>query len=123
MTQDGKTTVTADPPPRTKYELTLVIHGNSHEEIERELLGMTRGGYLLDSEYGSRDEFHVTGSRRTSVLKHTNPDMTPERYDADLDTWWQRRKTARQAPGSLEYAQQQADTAGDLDDETEEETR
>ena len=79
-------------PPVAKYRYTLVIEGNSHEEITRELLYQTRGGYLLDSDYEKRDTFHVIGGRKTSRLEHTNPDMTPERYDAELDEWWQARK-------------------------------
>lgn len=73
-----------DEPPVPKYRLTLTITGNSHEEIERELLVQTRGGYLLDSDYYRRDSWHVIGGRETSVMEHTNPDMTPERYDAEL---------------------------------------
>lgn len=82
-------------PPTAKYKLTLTITGNSHDEIERELLAMTRGTYLLDSGYLERDEFHVTGGRSTRVLEHTNPEMTPERYEQELDAWWQARKTRR----------------------------
>jgi hypothetical protein len=86
---------TTDKPPVAKYRLTLTITGNSHDEIEHELLVMTRGGYLHDSDGYERDEFHVIGGRRTAVLEHTNPDMTPERYDAELDAWWQARRAAR----------------------------
>lgn len=90
--------MTSDPtPPMAKYELTLVIHGNSHDEIERELLSMTRGGYLLDSDYYKRDEFRVTGGRRTAILRHTNPEQTPEQYEAELDAWWQARRAQRKA--------------------------
>lgn len=82
-------------PPTAKYELTLVLHGNSHDEIERELLGLTRGGYLLDSDYHRRDEFHVVGGRRAATLRHTNPEMTPGEYDATLEAWWRARKASR----------------------------
>ena len=84
-------------PPTAKYELSITLHGNSHEEIERELLSMTRGGYLLDSDHHRRDEFHVVGGRGTRVLKHANPEMTPDRYDAELDAWWRARKEAHDA--------------------------
>ena len=87
--------MSAPEPPVAKYRLTLTIDGNSHDEIERELLSMTRGGYLLDSDYHERDEFTVYGGRRTARLVHTNPEQTPERYDAELDAWWQARKAAR----------------------------
>lgn len=82
-------------PPVAKYKLTLTIEGNSHEEIMRELLVQTRGGYLLNSEYETRDEWYVVGGRYKSVMEHTNPDQTPEKYRAELDAWWQERKAAR----------------------------
>lgn len=84
-------------PPVAKYRLTLTIDGNSHDEIQDELLSMMRGGYLLDSDYERRDAFHVIGARRTSVLECRNPDMTPERYEAELDAWWDARKAERRA--------------------------
>lgn len=82
-------------PPVAKYKLTLTIEGNSHEEIMRELLVQTQGGYLINSNYETRDEWHVLGGRCTSVMEHTNPDQTPERYEAELSAWWQKRKAAR----------------------------
>jgi hypothetical protein len=87
--------MSAETPPVTKYELTIVLHGNSHDELVSELLSMTRGGYLLDSGYYKRDELHVVGGNGTRVLRHTNPEMTPERYAAELDAWWTARKAAR----------------------------
>jgi len=89
----------SDAPPMTKYRLTVVIDGNSHDEIERELLALTRGGYLLNSHYYKRDSFAVYGGREHSILEHRNPEMTPERYETELDEWWQRRKAARRAEG------------------------
>lgn len=82
-------------PPVPKYTYTVTLTGNSHEEIEGELLSLTRGGYLLDSDYHKRDEFKVYGGRKTTELKHTNPEMTPERYDHELDEWWEKRKEFR----------------------------
>lgn len=84
-----------NPPPKAKYRYTLVIDGNSHDEIERELLVQTRGGYLLDSDYGRRDEFTVYGGRKTSKLEHCNPDMTPDRYEKELDEWSESRHAER----------------------------
>lgn len=83
------------PPPVAKYRYTLTITGNTHEEIEQELLVSTRGGYLLDSDYYERDEFTVYGGAKTSKLEHANPEMTPERYKAELDEWWRARKKQR----------------------------
>lgn len=82
-------------PPIARYKYTLTITGNSHDEIERELLVMTRGGYLLDSEYHARDAFEVFGGTSTRTLEHANPDMTPEAYREALDAWWQQRKAER----------------------------
>ena len=36
-------------PPVPRYRLTLTITGNTLDEIERELVVQTRGGFLLDS--------------------------------------------------------------------------
>ena len=82
-------------PPVTKYELTVKIRGNTHDEIEDELLTLTRGGYLLDSDYGKRDAWNSTGGRCTSVMVHTNPEQTPEKYAEELDAWWNEHKAAR----------------------------
>lgn len=82
-------------PPVTKYKLTVTIRGNSHDEIVDELLTMTRGGYLLASDYYKRDAFDSTGGRDRMVLEHTNPDMTAEQYAADLTAWSEARKEYR----------------------------
>lgn len=97
-------------PPVAKYRLTLTVTGNSHDEIEGELLGMTRGGYLLDSDYYKRDEFRVVGGRRTSILEHTNPEMTVERYAAELCAWWEARRAER-GPAREALAVSEGETA------------
>jgi hypothetical protein len=30
-------------------------------------------------------------------MEHRNPDMTPERYAAELDAWWKAHKAERKA--------------------------
>ena len=80
------------PPPVPRYTLTVEITGNTHAEIENELLMLTRGGYLGDSDYLTRDEWKVIGGRSTRRMEHTNPDMTPERYNDELSAWWSRRR-------------------------------
>lgn len=82
-------------PPVAKYRYTLTVTGNSHEEIENEIVVMTRGGYLLDSHYYERDEFTVYGGTSTRVLEHVNPDQTPESYSKELDEWFDRRRQER----------------------------
>ena len=86
-----------DEPPVAKYKYTLIITGNSHVEIQHELLTHAQGGYLINSDYETRDEWHAFGGRYESLMEHTNPDQTPEKYDAELDAWWQERKAARAA--------------------------
>lgn len=86
-------------PPVAKYRLTVEIRGNSHEELEGELLGLTRGGYLLASDYHQLDAFESIGGRDTIKLEHTNPDMTPERYREELDAWFQARRAAKRVEG------------------------
>ena len=82
-------------PPVAKYKYTLEVHGNSHEEILSEIMAQVNGGYMLDSRYEERHSFNVVGGRATRILKHTNPEMTPERYEHELTEWWQKRKAER----------------------------
>lgn len=84
-----------NPPPVTKYKFTAVIRGNTHAEIVNELVTMTRGGYLLASDYEQRDEFESWGGREHMKLEHTNPEQTPEKYAAELDAWFDERKATR----------------------------
>ena len=84
------------PPPVPRYRLTLTITGNTLDEIEDELVAQTRGGFLLDSDYYRRHEWEVVGGSRTSRMEHTNPDMTPERYNAELRAWFNARKAIRE---------------------------
>ena len=87
--------MTTSEPPVAKYELTLTITGNSLDEIIEEIEGQSRGGLLLDSDYERRDEWHVIGGNTERVMRHTNPDMTPERYDRELMEWFDSRKALR----------------------------
>lgn len=82
-------------PPVAKYKLTVEIRANTHIEIVDEIMYLLNGGYLMDSDYYKRDQFHVFGGRITSRLEHTNPEMTPERFDKDLDAWSQGRAKER----------------------------
>jgi hypothetical protein len=84
-------------PPVARYRLTLTIKGNTLDEIEDALIVQTRGGFLLDSDYGKRDSWNSTDGTTTSVMEHLNPDMTPERYAAELHAWWTARKAERKA--------------------------
>lgn len=83
-------------PPVAKYRLTLEISGNTHAEIEQELLSYVNGGYLLDTDYHKRHSFKVIGGRRSSTLEHTNPGMTPDRYSEELTAWADARRSERE---------------------------
>lgn len=54
-------------------------------------------GSADDSDYETRDEWHVLGGRYESVMQHTNPDQTPERYEAELSAWAAERRASRAA--------------------------
>lgn len=86
----------ADQPPIARYRLTVTITGNTLNEIEDELVTQTRGGFLIDSGYGKRHEWNATDGRCTRVMEHRNPDMTPERYMAELHAWVDERRAERQ---------------------------
>lgn len=88
-------------PPVPRYRLTLTITGNTLDEIERELVVQTRGGFLLDSGYMRRDFWEIVTARYISVMEHVNPEMTPERYDAELDAWWAGRFVDDVDPATL----------------------
>ncbi len=86
----------SDPdPPKPRYKLTLTITGNTLDEIAHELVAQSRGGFLIDSDYYTRDEWTVYGGRVTSRMEHVNPEMTPERYAAELNEWSGLRKAAK----------------------------
>jgi len=84
-------------PPIARYRLTLTIKGNTLDEIEDRLATQVNGGFLLDSDYGKRDSWNYTDGTTTSVMEHHNPDMTPERYAAELHAWWTARNAERKA--------------------------
>ena len=84
-------------PPIARYRLTLTIKGNTLDEIEDRLATQVNGGFLLDSDYDKRVPWSSTDGTTTSVMEHHNPDMTPERYAAELDAWWTARNAERKA--------------------------
>ena len=76
-----------DQPPTPRYRYTLIVEGNTHDEIEHELLVCTRGGYLLDSDYYQRDEWHVVGGHTDSTSVSPGPYPTlPEMLRDWADT-------------------------------------
>ena len=46
-------------PPVAKYKLTLTVYGNSHQEVQEELLSQVQGGYLIISEDEQRDRWRL----------------------------------------------------------------
>lgn len=85
----------SDTPPVARYRLHLTIDGNTLDEIESELTYQANGGFLLDSDHGKRDSWHVIGGRVASRMEHLRPDMTPERFKAELAEWWDARRAAK----------------------------
>jgi hypothetical protein len=81
-------------PPVTRYKLTVTVYGNTIHEVDDEL-GMVANSFAgLDVGPGfdlfpdaAIHEFTVTGGRSTRKLEHTNPEMTPEQYQRDLNAW------------------------------------
>ena len=82
-------------PPKAKYRLTVTITGNTFEEVEEELRYQAHGGFLLDSDYYKNDEWTFYSGTSTRAMECVNPDMTPERYRAELDKRWESRKAER----------------------------
>lgn len=84
-----------NPPPVTKYKYTVVITANSHEEIQKEIDRLLKGVYLLDSRYETRDSFDCYGGTTHRTLELTNPDMTDEKYERELNEWSYERSYRR----------------------------
>lgn len=96
----------SDDPPVAKYRYTVEIRANSHDEIERELLLLVNGGHLMHSDYHKRDEFESWGGRKHVKLEHTNPEQTPEAYDAELQAWASGRRAERRRLARAETEQE-----------------
>lgn len=79
-------------PPVPRFRLSVTIEANSHEEIETELGYIVSGGYLRDSNSHQRDNFIVASGKTWRRLDEVNPDMTPEKYDAELMEWWEAKR-------------------------------
>lgn len=84
-----------DQPPVPRYKLELTITGNTLDEIQGELEIMVNGEFDYDSDQGRLHEWNVIGGTTTRRMRHTNPDMTPERYAAELREWFDARRAAR----------------------------
>ena len=82
-------------PPNPRYRLTLTIEGNTLDEVEDEVRAYALSGFLVDSDGGRRDAWDVAGPRRESLMVVVDPDMTPERYFAELVAWFTARKAAK----------------------------
>ncbi|UTN91517.1 hypothetical protein SEA_PERIWINKLE_63 [Gordonia phage Periwinkle] len=86
--------------PEHRFKYTLTVWGDSHAEIETELLHQVNGGYELDSDHHRRGAFRVISGRTTSALEHINPGQTPENYARELKAWNEQRKaTKRESRG------------------------
>lgn len=84
-----------DQPPVPRYKLEVTITGNTLDEIQSELDMMATSGFLMDHQNGARHEWECWGGTTTRKMNHTNPDMTPERYSAELREWFDALRAAR----------------------------
>jgi hypothetical protein len=80
-------------PPHTKYHFEFTVDANSHDEISDAIHALYVNFW---QRLDGRDECDITSSDRTTMrLTHTNPEQTPERYDAELREWAAARRKAR----------------------------
>lgn len=81
--------------PVSKYEATITIWANSHEELARQVNEMDLNWPFRVRD---RDEVDLVSSGGFAVrLRHTNPEQTPERYEAELKSWMDERRSAKRA--------------------------
>lgn len=79
--------------PIPKYMLAVLIHGNTREEVNREVDQL---GLDLLTEWADRDHIDSNGGTVTVWLDRTNATQTPERYAEQLRAW----STGRKSQGS-----------------------
>lgn len=79
--------MTEQEPPVAKYRYTLVVTGNSLDEIDGEIADALNEIWAEPAL-----DFERVGGRSQRKLEHLNPEMTRERYDAELAAWWAARK-------------------------------
>lgn len=78
--------------PIPKYQLVVSITGNSRQEISDRIRSLDVN---WDYEYGNRDTIESTDGTTRILMEHTNPEQTPEAYDAELSNWAQARRDVR----------------------------
>jgi hypothetical protein len=78
-----------DRPPVAKYRLDIEVTGNTLEEVFHELHVAVN-----DAEFESlrTDTIDRISGRHTLTLAKPNPEMTPDRYADELETWVDRRR-------------------------------
>lgn len=81
-----------NPPPVTKYEATITLHANSHEELAELVHSLDVNWYHHHTKYAERDEIDSTDGRTSVRLRHTNPDQTAECYLEELHAWARTRR-------------------------------
>ena len=96
MSEEIAETVVKLPVP--KYKLTIVIEGNSLDEVADELHSVYNGFWLdvrSPADDDERDSFLIVSGRSQRTMLHANPEQTPEKYADDLKAWADARKAVR----------------------------
>lgn len=78
------------PPPlkRYRFELTLDVHDLDHLADELRYIAS-------DADHGDIPAKRVSGAGYWFTLDETEPTMTKERYEAELQAWSAQRRAAR----------------------------
>lgn len=78
--------------PRRKYRITVEVEGHTFEDAARELLRMAdhvqEHGEACSSVGGGGSSGHM-------VTVDVHPTMTPQQWEADLETWKQEHDKAK----------------------------
>lgn len=93
-----ETTDTAPKLPIPKHKLTIVIEGNTLDEVADELHSVYNSFWLdarSPANDAERDSFLIVSGRSQRTMVLTNPEQTPENYKDELKAWSDARKAAR----------------------------
>lgn len=83
--------MTENDPPKRRYRLQLMITANSRQELAKELNVQAVNYAYEHLSHERRDgvplHIDITGGFGTLRVDEENPEMTPERYEKELDEW------------------------------------
>lgn len=75
--------------PIPKYTVAVKITGNSREDVASAIRRLDTDWAI---EWGERDEIDSTDGTTSVLMRHTNPEQTPEKYTDELMAWRERRR-------------------------------